>query len=170
MAAPFPYDSVAGVADDAAERDAAHLYANYKWIARLVDQLNDATDLDLKQVMQLVFHSRQFRLAYDSLQARISAGTHTQTQIGDILQGVFLLKKCSWATRAAMNSDLSTIYNTAGTVADWIEANASNYKEGYSVNKEVSPGVMTDEPIKIAKPTGVATRIANFRSLFGAKA
>lgn len=168
MAAPFPYESVAGAVTDMAESDAANLYRQYAWVARLVDEMNGETELDLKKTMQLVFHARQLRARHEALQARVTHGTHTQAQIGDIVQGVFLAKKCSWASRAAMNADLTAIYNAAGVAADWVEANAGDYKQGYSINKEVSPGVMTDEPLKIAKPAGVASRLADFRALFAA--
>ena len=170
MPAPFPYEAVAGTVTDAAESDAANLYRQYAWIARLLDEMNAEAELDLKKTMQLVFYARQLRARHEALQARVTAGTHTQAQIGDIVQGVFLAKKCSWASRAAMNADLTAIYNAAGVVADWIEANARGYKQGYSVNREISPGVMTDDPIKIVKPAGVATRVADFRNLFAANA
>lgn len=169
MAAPFPYESVAGAVTDSAESEALNLYRQYAWIARWVDEMNTDIDLDLKKTMQLVFHSRKFRTWFDILQAHVTAGTHTQAQISDIVQGVFFAKKCSWATRAAMNSDLQAIYNMAGIVADWIEANASDYKQGYSINKEIAPGVMTDDPVKITKSTAVATRLSDFRALFAAK-
>lgn len=166
MAAPFPYEAVAGAATDPAESEAANLYRQYAWVARLADEMNAETELDLKRTMQFVHHARQFRHWFDALQARVTAGTHTQGQIGDILAGVFGAKRCAWPTRSAMNADFQEIYNAAGTAADWIDANAADYKQGWSINKEVSPGVMTDDPIKVAKPAGVATRIADFRGLF----
>lgn len=170
MAAPFPYEAVAGAQTDPVEAEALNLYRQYAWIARLVDEMNNETELDLKRTMQLVFHARQFRALFDALQARIAAGTHTQAQIAAVIEGMFAVKKCTWATRTAMNVDLQAIYAASGTAADWIEANAASYKTGYSVNKELSPGVMTDEPIKITKPAGVAIRIADFRALFAANA
>lgn len=166
MAAPFPYESVSGAITDKAESEAVNFYRQYSWVARLIDEMSLQSDLDLKRTMQLVFHARALRICYDTLQAHVAAGTHTQVQIGDIVQGVFATKKCTWATRAAMNTDLQTIYNTSGVVADWIEANAADYKAGWSINKEVSPGVMSDDPIKIVKTAAVATRLSDFRALF----
>lgn len=169
MAAPFPYEAVAGAQADPAEPEALNLYRQYVWVARLVDEMDAETELDLKRTMQLVFHARRFRSIYDALQARIAAGTHTQAQITAVIEAMFAFKRCAWATRAAMIADLQAIHVAAGTAADWIEANASGYKQGYSVNKEISPGVMTDEPIKVVKPAGVAARLSDFRALFAAK-
>lgn len=170
MAIPFPYEGTAGAVTDQAEGETVNLYRQFVWVARLVDEMNAATDLDLKKTMQLVFHSRKFREVYEALQARITAGTHTQAQIADIIEGVFGAKKCKWATRAAMLSELAGLYTAAGNAADFIEANAGAYKTGYSINKITDSGGMTDEPIKIAKHAGVATRLTDFRALFGANA
>lgn len=170
MAAPFPYEAVAGAITDPAEGDANKLFRNYAWVARLAEEMSAETELDLKRTMQLVFHSRQLRIFYEALQARVTAGTHTTVQIGDVIEGMFAYKKCRWASRSAMLADLAAIYAAAGTIADWVEANASDYKQGYSINKEVSSGVMTDEPIKTAKPAGIANRLSNFRALFAASA
>ena len=73
MAAPYPYNAVAGVPDDIAESDAVNLLRQYTWVARLVDEMNLDIELDLKRTMQLVFHCRQFRAWFDTLQARITA-------------------------------------------------------------------------------------------------
>lgn len=170
MTAPFPYEAVAGAVVDPAENEALNLYRQYAWVARLLDEMNAEAELDLKRTMQLVFHCRKFRECLDTLQAHVTAGTHTPARIGDVIRGVFGAKKCAWATLAGMNADLAAIYNAAGAAADWIEANAGGYKRGYSVNREISPGVMTDDPIKIVKPAGVATRVADFRNLFAANA
>jgi len=169
MTAPFPYDGIAGAATDPAEGEAANLHRQYCWIARLADEMNAEVELDLKRTMQLVFHCRTFRQWYDALQARIGQG-HTQAQIGDILQGLFALKKCIWATRAAMLQDLQGIYDDAGTVSAWIEANAAQYKQGFSTNVVVNDqGDMSDTPIKTTKTTAIATRISTIRARFGAR-
>jgi hypothetical protein len=168
MAAPFPYESVAEARTDPAEAEAMNLYRQYAWIARLSDEMNNETVVDLKRTMQIVFHCRQFRRWYDVLQARIGK-SHTAQLIADVIESVFATKKCRWLTRLVLQQDLSNIYAEAGALADWIEANAAEYKQGYSVNKEVSPGVMTDEPIKRFKSEDIATRISNFRALFGPK-
>lgn len=165
MPAPFPYEAAAGVSRDAIESEAVNLFVNYMWVARLVDEMNSESVLDNKRAMQFVAHARQMRRWYEILQARIGA-SHTQVQIADVIEAMFAVKKCRWASRAAMNADLQAIYAASGTVADWIEANAGDYKQGYSINKEISPGVMTDEPIKVAKPAGVTSRLFDFRALF----
>lgn len=145
------------------------LYRQYAWVARLADEMNTESDLDLKRTMQLVFHARELRRLHEMLQARINS-THTAAQIADVIEGVFAAKRCRWASRSAMNADFSALYAGSGALVDWIEANAADYKQGYSVNKEVSPGVVTDEPIKIAKGEHIAARIADLRGLFAAKA
>lgn len=170
MAAPFPYEATAGAVRDVIEAEALNLFANYMWTARLADEMNTEAEIDLKRAKQLVFHARQLRRWYDALQAHITDGTHSQAQIADVIEGIFAVKKCRWATRLAMNADLTALYAASGTLADWIEANAGQYKQGYSVLKEISPGVDTDESIKIAKPAAAATRLAEFRALFAANA
>src|SRR5688572_25694521 len=167
MAAPFPYEATAGAVTDVAETEALNLYRNYSWVARLADEMNVEAELDLKRTMQLVFHARQLRRWHEALQTHIG-DTHTAAQIADVIEGVFNAKRCRWATRAAMNADFTAIYSAAGALADWIEANAAEYKQGYSVNKEISPGVMTDDPIKVAKPPAAASRLSDFRNLFAA--
>lgn len=168
MPAPFPYDSQAGVANDRIEAEARNLILHYSWVARLVDEMNAEVALDLKRTMQLVLHGRQFRRWYEELNARIGNG-HTQAQIADVLEAIFLFKKMRWPTRAAMNADLAAIYNACGVASDWFEANVGTYKNGYSINREIAPGVMTDEPIKVTKTTAIATRLSDFRALFGPK-
>lgn len=169
MAAPFPYEAVSGAVLDAAEGEAMALYRQFAWVARLSDEMNTEAELDLKRTMQLVFHARSLRRFHEMLQARINS-THTPAQIADVIEGVFAAKKCRWASRSAMNADLAALYTNSGALADWIEANAADYKQGYSVNKEISPGVMTDEPIKVSKPSGLASRLTDFRALFSATA
>lgn len=168
MVAPFPYEAVAGAVRDVIEAEALNLFANYAWVVRLADEMNAEKEIDLKRAKNLVFHARQFRFWYDALQARVSAGSHTQAQIADVIEGVFGAKKCRWPTRLVMNADLSALHAAFGALADWIETNAGQYKQGYSVLKEISPGVDTDESIKIAKPAAAASRLSEFRALFAA--
>ena len=165
MAAPFPYEGVAGASTDPAESEALNLYRQYTWVARLLSEMDAEAEIDLKRVMQIVFHCRKFRSWRDELQARIG-GTHTAQQILDVIEGVFAAKKCRWATRNAMQQDLLDIYTDAGTLADWIDTNAPEYKDGFSTNVVLADGVMTDVPVKRAKPPALATRIAAFRSRF----
>ena len=167
MVAPFPYEGVAGATADPAESEAANLYRHYSWLARLADEMNDEAELDLKRAMQIVFHCRQFVHGFDVLQT-----THTDRldEVAGVVLGTFAAKKCVWASEAEMEDDLASIQAAALDLADWIEANASEYKQGYSINKEIAPGVMTDEPIKVDKPEELATRLTNYRALWGPKA
>ncbi len=161
MAAPFPYDGMAGAINDPAEAEARNLHENYKWIARLADEMDAESELDLKRCMQIVLHCRKFRLWYEALAPRASGM--------DAIEGHFAMKKCRWSSAAACKKDLGDLYADAGALADWIEANVPEYKQGFAIVKVVSDGVLTDEPIKRAKPPELADRLTAFRSRFGAK-
>lgn len=163
MTAPFPIEATAGTKVDPAEAEALNLYRHYAWMARLSDEMHIDAELDLKRTMQLVMHIREYRRWHDALSAR------SQAQTIGIVEGIFAQKKCRWASQAEMGEDLAALHAAAGTVADWIEANAPEYKEGYSVNKEVAPGVITDEPIKVPKPQALGMKIAELRAQFGVK-
>jgi len=163
MPAPFPPEGVAGAAVDPAESEALNLYRNYAWLARLADEMDAAADLDLKRVMQIVGHARQYRRWYDALAAR---GVAARDQV----EGTFAVKKCTWLSRAAMVADLATIYSAAGTLSDWIETNEAGYKTGYSTNIVLdAAGNLSDTPIVAAKSLDMATQLATFRVLFGPK-
>jgi len=161
MPAPFPPEGVAGASVDPAEAEALNLYRNYAWLARHADEMDTAANLDLKRVMQIVGHARQFRRWHDALTARGAAAR-------DQVEGTFAVKKCTWATRAAMVADLAAIYSAVGTLADWIETNEAGYKTGYSTNIVLdAAGNLSDTPITVAKSIAVATQITTFRALFG---
>ena len=69
-----------------------------------------------------------------------------------------------------MLADLTGLYADAGMLADWVEANAAEYKTGFSTNVVVdAQGNMSDVPVKRAKPLAFATRLAAFRTRFGPK-
>lgn len=87
--------------------------------------------------------------------------------IAGTVRSLFAMKKCTWASIAAMNADFQRIYNAATLISEWIEANETAYKDGFTIVKPVARGVMTDDPIKTAKSPAVAARIAEFRALFG---
>lgn len=168
MAIQFPYQAVAGAAVDPAESEAANLYANLCWVARLADEMDADTELDLKRVMQLVLHCRKFRVWYEALQTRGVAAR-------PVIEGVLAAKKITWPTRAEMLADLSALYADCGTLADWIEANAAGYKAGYAktmvVGNEIDgTPIISDVAEKAAKPVAFGTRISALRARFGAKA
>lgn len=160
MALPFPPEITAG--HNPAEGEAAGLYGNYAWIARLADEMAAEELLDLKRVQQLVLHARKFRGAYSALSAR-GAGAL------DAIEGLFLLKGCRWARRQDMVADLAQLFDDCGAIADWIEANEARYKAGFSTNVVREDGAVTDEPVKVEKPAGVATRLVVLRGRFSAK-
>ena len=166
MSAPFPYNAVAGVANDPAESEAENLLAQYSWLARWSDEMNKDVDLDYKKLAQFAFHCYKFRVWYDALQARITAGTHTPAQIGDCLEGVFRKRKMGWGNRAAMNSDLQDIYAAAGVVYDWIKTNMQEARNFTTAQFDANFINQTDVPVKVVKPAALATRIAQFRGLF----
>jgi hypothetical protein len=99
------------------------------------------------------------------LQARIGNG-HTSAQIADMIEATFARKKVRWGSRAAMNADLTAIYDNCGTVSNWADNNAAAFKTGFSRNIVVSDDVTTDEPIKIVKTTQHANFIAGARALW----
>lgn len=167
MTAPFPYDGVAGAQNDPAEAEAANLHANYKWVARLADEMNTEAQLDLKRVMQIVLHCRKFRVWYGALQARGKAAE-------GVIEGFFALKNCRWEKPEEMVSDLAAIYADCGTIADWIEANATDYKTGYTKGVVIAMSAdgtptISDEAIKAEKPVALAGLLTTLRSRFGDK-
>ena len=164
---PFPYDGISGAVNDPAEAEAANLHAQLKWIARLADEMDADTELDLKRVMQIVTHARKFRVWFEALQARGVAAR-------DVIEGALAAKKLRWDTRAEMLQDLTQLYDDCGTLADWIEANAAEYKAGFARTKVLAMSadgtpVVTDEPIKAVKPAAFGTRVAALRARFGAR-
>lgn len=165
MVAPFPPEVDDG--RDPAESEALNLYANFAWLARLADEMDDETTLDLKKVYQIVLHARKFRDWLDALQARI--GTRTAADIGGVILAAFGLRKVVWASVATMNTDLQSIYTDCGTVSAWADANAAAYKTGFSTNTVVSDDVTTDVPVTITKTTQIATFLTNFRANWGAR-
>ena len=160
MPAPFPYNAVAGVANDPAESEAENLVAQYSWLARWSDEMNKDVDLDYKKLAQFAFHCRQFRRWYDTLQARGAAN------IGDQIEGAFLRRKMKWGNRAAMNSDLTDIYTAAGTIYDWIVTNMQEARNYTTAQFDANFENQTDVPVKVTKPAAVATRVQQFRGLF----
>lgn len=159
MAAPFPYESTAGAVTDPAESEALNLYRQYVWLARWSDEMNTDTDLDLKKLAQFTFHCRKYRQWFDALQARGAAAR-------PVIEGVFAFKKATWASRAAMLSDLQAIYDGAGTIYDWIVANMQEARSYTVATFDAAFAEQTDVPVKIAKPAGVAARVGVFRALF----
>jgi len=179
MALPIPYDALLGAVNDPAEHEALNLRTQYAWLYRLARDMNDEIELDLKRAAQLALHTRKFRLWYDKLVVRMANETiaadpdypvvRAQGEIRAVIEGAFALRRTRWATRAAMVQELQAFHAEAGTLYDWMEANAAAYKQGFSTNRVVSAdGDMTDVPIKITKPPEFATRIAAFLALFAA--
>jgi hypothetical protein len=167
MAAPFPYDAVAGVANDGAEFEAANLQGHFVWLARWSDEMDGDVDLDLKKLAQFVLHCRAYRRWFDALAAR---GGPARA----VIAGYFAHRKCAWATLADMVQDLQAIYDAAGVAADWIEANLAGYKGGYTMAVVIGADangvpITSDVPVKAVKPPAFATRVAAFRGLFNAK-
>lgn len=165
MAAPFPPEALPGAVTDPAESEAHNLYMQYGHLARLWEAMSQDPEVDLKRVYQVVLHSRKFRQWFDALQARIGRG-HTAAQIGDMIAATFARKGVVWASRAAMNADLTAIYDNAGTVSTWADNNAAVYKTGFSRNIVVSDEVTTDEPVKITKTAQHTNFIASARALW----
>ena len=159
MPAPFPYNALAGVANDPAESEAENLVGQYSWLARWSDEMNKDVDLDYKKLAQFAFHCRKFRFWYDALQARGNAAL-------DPIQGAFLKRKMSWGNRAAMSSDLQGIYTAAGTIYDWIVANMQEARNYTTARFDANFENQTDIPVKVVKPAAVATRVQQFRGLF----
>ena len=160
MPAPFPYNAIAGVANDPAESEAENLVTQYSWVARWSDEMDKDTDLDYKKLAQFAFHCRKFRVWYDALQVRGAAN------IGDAIEGTFLRRKMKWGNRAAMNSDLTAIYDAAGVIYAWIVANMQEARSYTTAQFDANFENQTDVPVKIAKPVAVATRVSQFRALF----
>ena len=167
MPAPFPYDAVAGVPNDPAESEAVNLYNQYKWIARWSNEINqDAVNLNLKKLAQLTFHCRKFRVWYDALQAHITAATHTATEIGNCIEGVWLARDLTWGNRSQMNSDITAVYDGSGVFYDWVKANQQQARNYTTAQFDENFENQTDVPIVISMPAAVATRVAALRGLF----
>lgn len=164
---PYPYDAVPGVMDDPAERSAQGLSRSLSWLARIADQMNADAQYNLKLGKQLTEFCETYRRFYDELQAMIAAGTHSKELIAEIVGKTLASRKVSWPTVSQMNDDLLKLYNTAKDTAAWMEANAAQYKQGYSTNRVIATGVDTDDAIKIAKPAGLAKTVGDLRVLFG---
>src|SRR3990167_2948984 len=161
MPAPFPYNAVAGVANDPAESEAENIVSQYCWLDGWSDEMNKDIDLDYKKLAQFAFHCRKFRFWYDALQARGAPN------IVDAIEGAFMLRKMKWGNRAAMNSDLTSIYNASGTIYDWIVVNMQEARSFTVVQFDANFENQSDVPVKIVKSPTVATRIQQFRGLFG---
>lgn len=159
MPAPAPYDGVAGAVNDPTESEALNLYRQYVWLYRWSDEMNTDADLDLKKLAQFAFHCRQYRRWFDALTARGVAAR-------PVIEGLFAMKKATWATRAAMLQDLQALYDGAGTIYDWIKANATEARRYTVATFDENFDVQSDEPIKVAKPAALATRVGAFRALF----
>jgi len=160
MPAPFPYNAISGVANDPAESEAENLVAQYSWLARWSDEMNTDIDLDYKKLAQFAFHCRKFKVWYDALQARGAAN------IGDQIEGAFLRRKMKWGNRAAMNSDLTAIYDAAGAIYVWIVANMQEARSYTTAQFDANFENQTDVPVKVIKSAAVAIRIQQFRGLF----
>jgi hypothetical protein len=159
MPAPAPYDGVSGAVQDPAESEALNLYRQYAWLYRWSNEMNTDADLDLKKLAQFAFHCRKYRMWYDALVAR---GVPARA----VIEGAFAFKKATWPTRAAMLQDLQAIYDGAGTIYDWIKVNATEARRYTTVTFDANFEVQSDEPIKVAKPPALATRVGAFRALF----
>lgn len=160
MPAPFPYNAISGVANDPAESEAENLVAQYAWLARWSDEMNKDADLDYKKLAQFAFHCRRFRQWYDALQVRGAAN------IGDQIEGAFLRRKMRWLTPLLMRQDLQDIYTASGTIYDWIVVNMQEARSYTTAQFDANFENQTDVPVKVAKPTAVATRVQQFRGLF----
>ena len=160
MPAPFPYNAIFGVPNDPAESEAENLVGQYSWLARWSDEMNNDTDLDYKKLAQFAFHCRKFKVWYDALQARGAAN------IGDVIEGAFLRRKMKWGNRAAMNSDLTAIYDAAGVIYAWIVANMQEARSYTTAQFDANFENQSDVPVRVSKPVAVATRVQQFRGLF----
>ena len=160
MTAPFPYDGIAGATLNPAEREAIDLYIAHTWVARLVNEMDQDADLNLKKIFQFVHHSQMFVASFDALAARGPSSA-------PVVSGFMQFKGSTWASNAAMNADLQAIRDKAEAGVNWIEANATEYKSGFATRMVNANGDESDVAIVTTKPAFIATYLAQFRALFG---
>lgn len=181
MTIPFPYNATAGVPNDPAEPEIIALYSQMAWIARLSNEMNGAAELNLKRVFQLVLHMRKYRSWFSKLDARRQREGVSQDpdwafnrpagQIGAMIRGFLMAEKMTWASQAAMLTDLAALNTNCGTFADWIEANAVEYKNGYTTATVVGTDadgvpIVSDTAITSPMPAAFQTRVAALRANF----
>lgn len=159
MAAPFPYDAVAGRAS--LGQIAAQIVANYKWLARWSQEIGTDTNMDLKKLAQLAFsHCRLFR---DLIQPFIpvSAGD----PIIAALQSEFAWHGLVWPTRAEMVTDVGLLYQRCGALFDYVRDNVPAARS-FAVRTYDANGNEIEQPTVIAKDAAVATEVGRLRALF----
>lgn len=168
MPIPFPYDAIAGSVNDPAERLMMAAYDNFKWVARLIDEMNAEEEQDLKRTFQVIMHSRRFRSQWLELRQ------YPTDEVLPVIKGFFMMKGVEWKDDQQMLTDLDEVTNDIYELADWLETNTPEYKDGFTTVKIVAisaegEATTTDEALKAAKPQELADKLTTIRGKFEAK-
>lgn len=159
MPIPYPTEAQAGRAD--LKPVVQFLFKHFGWLARLSDEINQETELNAKKLVQFVQHCVSYRETFDHLAAVGGARL--------VIEQVFREHDVNWATRAAMVVDLQALYSAAMAEDVWIRSNmASDLQTASTVG--LDPQNNLTEAVKmLPKSQEFATRMSNFRALFGPK-